>query len=344
MSDGDDERRPDPDRAKRGDRADFVHVPVLRDRVAALFADVPAGIVVDATVGGAGHARAILDINPAVAVLGLDRDRDALDAAAAALSESDPSGARHELVHTRFDALGAELDRRGVDRVSGVLFDLGVSSPQLDRAERGFSYRHEGPLDMRMDRSASLTAGDIVNGYGEAELTEVISRFGDERFARRIAAAIVARRPVTSTTELAEVVRDAIPAAARRHGGHPAKRTFQALRIECNEELAVLGAALDQAIARLDEGGRCVVLSYHSGEDRIVKQKFLDASTGGCICPPLLPCVCGAVPTVRLVRRGAQKASAEEIAGNRRAASVRLRAVEGLAVHPSEGGEHGEAA
>lgn len=189
---------------------------------------------------------------------------------------------------------------------------------------------------MRMDRTAARSAADIVNGYDESRLADVLYRFGDERFSRRIAAAIVARRPLHSTTELADIVRDAIPAAARRHGGHPAKRTFQALRIECNEELAVLGDALDQVLGRLEEGGRCVVLSYHSGEDRIVKQRFLGTSTGGCICPPLLPCVCGAQATVRLMRRGAQKAGAEEIAGNRRASSVRLRAVEGLAVH----GEH----
>ena len=322
-------------------RDDFVHVPVLRDRVADLFADVPAGVVVDATVGGAGHARAILERNPAVTVLGLDRDDDALVAAEAALSTTDPGGTRHELVHARFDTIGAQLDQRGIDRVSGVLFDLGVSSPQLDRADRGFSYRHDGPLDMRMDRSAARSAADIVNGYTESELADVLYRYGDERFSRRIAAAIVARRPLTSTTELAEIVRDAIPAAARRHGGHPAKRTFQALRIECNEELAVLADALDQVLDRLAEGGRCVVLSYHSGEDRIVKQRFLDASTGGCICPPLLPCVCGARPTVRWVRRGAQKATAEEIAANRRASSVRLRAVEGLAI---DGGHDMEAA
>ena len=197
---------------------------------------------------------------------------------------------------------------------------------------------------MRMDRSASRTAADIVNGYEESHLAEVLHRYGDERFSRRIAAAIVARRPLTRTAELADIVRDAIPAAARRHGGHPAKRTFQALRIECNDELSVLGDALDQALARLAEGGRCVVLSYHSGEDRIVKQRFLDASTGGCTCPPLLPCMCGAVATVRLLRRGAQKASAEEIAVNRRAASVRLRAVEALAVDRNDGGEHQEAA
>lgn len=321
--------------------ADFSHRPVLLGRVVELLSAVPDGWVVDATLGGGGHSAALLEAHSGVRVLGIDRD----DAAIAAASERLAGyGDRVVVVRRRFDEIRAAVESLGVEEVSGVLFDLGVSSPQLDRPERGFSYREAGPLDMRMDRRQSTDADQVVNRYSAERLAEVLDHYGDERYATRIARAVVAARPITDTARLAEVVRDAIPAPARRKGGHPAKRTFQAIRIEVNHELDILADAIDQAIDVLAPGGRIAVLSYHSGEDRIVKQKFLDASTGGCICPPLLPCVCGAVPTVRLVRRGAQKASAEEIAGNRRAASVRLRAVEGLAVHPSEGGEHGEAA
>jgi len=222
----------------------------------------------------------------------------------------------------------------GEEGVTGVLFDLGVSSPQLDRADRGFSYRHDAPLDMRMDRTQERTAHEVVNEYSAADLADVLDRYGDERFSRRIAAAVVAHRPVNTTGELADIVRDAIPAPARRTGGHPAKRTFQALRIEVNEELDTLTSALDQAIDLLLPGGRCVVLSYHSGEDRIVKDRFRRAETGGCVCPPGLDCVCGAEPSVRLIRRGAQKASAAEIEANPRAASVRRRAVESVTFRP----------
>jgi len=214
----------------------------------------------------------------------------------------------------------------------GALFDLGVSSPQLDRAERGFSYRLDAPLDMRMDPSASRTADEVVNQYPERELASVLRRYGDERFANRIARAVVAARPVRTTGELAELVRDAIPAPARRTGGHPAKRTFQAIRIEVNEELDVLPVALDAAIDLLAPGGRIAVLAYHSGEDRIVKQALRDAETGGCTCPPGLPCVCGAVPLIRLLRRGGRTPSAEERAANPRAESARLRSAEKLPV------------
>jgi 16S rRNA (cytosine1402-N4)-methyltransferase len=203
--------------------------------------------------------------------------------------------------------------------VVGVLFDLGVSSPQLDRPERGFSYRNDAPLDMRMDRSQAITAADVVNAYPEVELARVLQHYGDERFARRIAKAIVAARPSSSTTALAEVVRAAIPAAARRHGGHPARRTFQAIRIEVNDELAVLQAALGEALDVLAPGGRCAVISYHSGEDRIVKSAFREAVTGGCTCPPGLPCVGGARPVALYIGRRVLTPSADEVARNRRA-------------------------
>jgi len=214
--------------------------------------------------------------------------------------------------------------------VSGVLFDLGVSSPQLDRGDRGFSYRNEGPLDMRMDSERQWSADDVVNGYSEAELTTTIRKYGDERFASRIARAIVAARPIQTTSELAEIVTTAIPAAVRRTGGHPAKRTFQAIRIEVNEELDVLPEALDQAIEATVPGGRIAVLSYHSGEDRIVKERFT-SSAGACDCPDDLPCVCGAIQTVRLVRGIRKRPSEAEQSDNRRARSARLRVVERIA-------------
>jgi 16S rRNA (cytosine1402-N4)-methyltransferase len=238
---------------------------------------------------------------------------------------------RVTLARTRFDRLAETVDQLGLDGLSGVLFDLGVSSPQLDRPDRGFSYRADAPLDMRMDPEGPVTAADIVNDWAEADLARLLRDLADERYAGRIAAAIVRARPVAGTAALADLVRDAIPAPARRRGGHPAKRTFQALRVQVNAELEVLPPALDAAIDLLRPGGRCVVLAYHSGEDRIVKERFRHAATGGCTCPPGLPCVCGARPTVRLLKRGAWKPSAAEVAANPRSESARLRAVEKLA-------------
>jgi len=295
--------------------------------VVELFAPVPPGIVVDATVGGGGHAAALLSAHPHLRLLGLDQDTDALEAAAEALA---PFGDRVTLRHGRFDRFTTTLQELGHGSISGALFDLGVSSPQLDRAERGFSYRLAAALDMRMDRTQRRTAADLVNTLSAPELARILGDYGDERYAGRVARAIVAARPLTTTVELADVVRDAIPAPARRRGGHPARRTFQALRIAVNEELDVLPVALDAALDALAPEGRCVVIAYHSGEDRIVKDRFRQASTGGCTCPPGLPCTCGATPTVRLLKRGAWKPSADEIATNRRAESARLRAVEKL--------------
>jgi 16S rRNA (cytosine1402-N4)-methyltransferase len=237
---------------------------------------------------------------------------------------------RIELVRTGFDRLEELVRERTNQGACAVLMDLGVSSPQLDVAERGFSYRTAAPLDMRMDRREPTSAMHVVNEYSHAELTRVIRTYGEERFASRIARAIIDARPVHDTAELAEVVREAIPAPARRTGGHPAKRTFQAIRIEVNRELDQLSEALDGALSVLAPGGRLAVMSYHSLEDRMVKAAFREAETGGCVCPPGLPCACGAEPTVRLLKRGAWKASAEEIETNRRAESVRLRAVERL--------------
>lgn len=315
-----------------GVTVNFDHRPVMVDEVVGILAGVPAGVVLDATVGGGGHAAALLDAAPHISVVGLDQDPEAVAAAAALLA---PYGARATVVRSRFDRLGEVLDDLGVGRLAGALFDLGVSSPQLDRGDRGFSYRADAALDMRMDPSGPSTAADVVNGWSEQELAQLFRDHGEARFARRIARAVVAARPLSSTAQLAEVVRAAIPAAARRTGGHPARRIFQAVRVAVNEELDILPDAIDATIERLQPGGRCVVLSYHSGEDRIVKDRFRAAATGDCVCPPGLPCVCGAQPTVRLLNRGSRKPSASEVDANRRAESARLRAIERLA---DEGG------
>jgi 16S rRNA (cytosine1402-N4)-methyltransferase len=305
----------------------FHHVPVMAAEIVEIFRPVPPGWIVDATLGGAGHARLLLEARPDCRLLGIDRDPTALQAAADVLARF---GDRVSLHHARFDALDTIMTDLQVDKVSGVLFDLGVSSPQLDRDARGFSYRKDGPLDMRMDPTDAWSAADVVNGYTEGELARVLRELGDERFADRIAKAIVAARPIESTGELAVIVREAIPAPARRKGGHPAKRTFQAIRIEVNRELEILPGAIDTAIAATAPEGRVAVLAYHSGEDRIVKERLRHAATGGCSCPVGLPCVCDAVRTVRLLRPGAWKPSPTEVAANPRAESARLRAAERL--------------
>lgn len=304
----------------------FLHIPVMVEAIVEVFGPVPPGVVVDMTVGGGGHAQALLAAHDHLRLLGLDRDREALAAAAVVLA---PFGDRVTLRHARFDQLVPIMTDLQVPSVSGVLFDLGVSSPQLDRPERGFSYRNDGPLDMRMDVAQTWSARDVVNGYDELELARVLRVHGDERYADRIARAIVAARPIETTAELATIVRDAIPAPARRRGGHPAKRTFQAIRIEVNGELAILPNSLDDAIEVTRSGGRVAALTYHSGEDRIVKDRFRRAVTGGCTCPPRLPCVCDAVRTVRLVKAPSTP-SATERAANPRSESARLRAVERL--------------
>jgi 16S rRNA (cytosine1402-N4)-methyltransferase len=304
---------------------------VLVDLVVELFSPVPAGVVVDATLGGGGHAEALLDAHPHLSVVGLDQDPDAVAAARARLARF---GDRVAVRRTRFDRLAEVLAEvlpgLGLAGASGALFDLGVSSPQLDRPERGFSYRAPGPLDMRMDPARPVTAADLVNGADEAELARLLHAYGDERYARRIARAIVARRPVGTTAELAEIVRDAIPAPARRRGGHPARRTFQAIRIAVNDELAVLPGTLDDAIDALVPGGRCVAIAYHSGEDRIVKDRFRHAETGGWTGPSHLPVPPDVRPRARLVRRSAWRPSDDEVAANPRAEAARLRALEKL--------------
>jgi len=303
---------------------DFAHEPVMLTEITDAFDVVPRGVVLDATVGGGGHSRALLERRSDISVLAMDRDADAIAAAHANLSTF---ADRVVFQQGRFDALSEAMASHGIAILSGALFDLGVSSHQFDVAERGFSYRFDAPLDMRMDRSQGRTAGDLVNGASEEELSRVLRDFADERFSLRIARAIIASRPIQSTLQLSDIVASAIPAPARRRGGHPAKRTFQALRIAVNEELSVLPRALDLAIAHTCTGGRIAVLSYHSGEDRIVKERFAHHSTGGCRCPQGLPCVCGAKPLVQRVRIPGRP-TAEEQKRNRRSTSARLRVVE----------------
>jgi 16S rRNA (cytosine1402-N4)-methyltransferase len=314
---------------------EFEHRPVLVDEVVAALADVPEGLLIDATVGGGGHSRALLSAAPQLRLLGLDRDPDAIAAAADILTPLFGSS-RVTLRHARFDMISTAVAALANGPVTAVLFDLGVSSPQLDRPERGFSYRAPGPLDMRMDPTSSLTAADVVNTYSVSTLAGLFAANGEGRFAGRIARAIAAARPIEDTVALADIIKEAIPAPARRRGGHPAKRVFQAIRIEVNDELDVLSAALDGAIGLLAPGGRCAVLSYHSGEDRIVKERFVRAARGDCVCPPAMPCMCGATSEFRLVRRGATKPTAGEVAGNRRAESARLRVLERMLTDGAE--------
>ncbi|MEZ5167900.1 MAG: 16S rRNA (cytosine(1402)-N(4))-methyltransferase RsmH [Acidimicrobiales bacterium] len=291
---------------------DFSHDPVMLAEVTAVMADVPDGYVVDATVGGGGHATMLLSANDRVRVIGLDQDDHALAAARTRLA---PHGDRVTLLRRRFDGLTDEMARLGIHEISGCLFDLGVSSPQLDRADRGFSFRHDGPLDMRMDRRSPTTAADLVNTLDEQALATMLRRNGDEPHARRIARALVAARPIATTAELADVIREAVPAAARRKGGHPARRSFQALRIEVNHELDILDDALCQALALLAPEGRCAVLAYHSGEDRIVKQRFRDAAGSGPACGPTCRIPRTTAPTSACCG-GARTPSAAEIAEN----------------------------
>jgi 16S rRNA (cytosine1402-N4)-methyltransferase len=307
------------------------HIPVLRERVLALLApalDQPGAVVVDATVGLGGHAEALLQAHPDVTLIGLDRDADALARSERRLALY---ADRLHLVHAVYDQMPAVLDRLGLPGVAGVLFDLGVSSLQLDDLARGFAYAEDAPLDMRMDQDGGgKTAADVVNTYSVAELAGVLRTYGEERFALRIAQAIDrARRqaPLSSTGQLAELVRAAIPAAARSTGGNPAKRTFQALRIEVNGELDAVRAAIPSAVDALAVSGRIVVLAYHSLEDRIVKQVLAvgAADRTPTDLPVALP---EARPYLRLLTHGAERAGADEVRANPRATSVRLRAAE----------------
>ncbi|NQV97696.1 MAG: 16S rRNA (cytosine(1402)-N(4))-methyltransferase RsmH [Acidimicrobiaceae bacterium] len=306
------------------------HEPVMLNEIVECFATVPAGIVVDATFGLGGHAKAILDTYPSLQILGLDQDADAITNAARMMQDDPSLHGRLSIRRVRFDSLNEVLQELSIKEISGALFDLGVSSPQLDVAERGFSYRHDGPLDMRMDQRSAVSAADVVNSYEENDLAELIATNADERFARRIARSIVAARPVTSTKHLAEIIVSAIPAPARRTGGHPAKRTFQAIRIEVNKELEILERALQIAIDATTVGGRVAVLTYHSGENRIVKRVFRAAENETNEPKVGSPYVHESQLGARRVRRVriAQYPSDHEQASNRRAKSARLRVVE----------------
>lgn len=319
----------------------YGHIPVMLDRCYELLApaltadstDGSGAVLVDATLGAGGHTEHFLTMLPGLTVIGLDRDTKALDIARSRLA---PFGTRFVGVHTRYDGLADALDGLGyrtTSSVDGVLFDLGVSSMQLDQAERGFAYSVDAPLDMRMNAQDELTAADILNTYSAVELSRVLSRFGEERFARRIADEIVRRRanePFTRSGQLVELLYATIPAATRRTGGHPAKRTFQALRIAVNAELESLAAAIPAAMAALRPGGRVAVMAYQSLEDKIVKAEFAaaTASRSPIDLPVELP---GDVPEFTAITRGAERANDEEIEVNPRSAPVRLRAVERVA-------------
>lgn len=310
------------------------HVPVMLDRIVDLLApalahgtsEAPA-VMIDATTGHGGHTEAVLQRLSGVRVLGIDRDASALALAGARLA---PFGERWTGVHAVYDEIAEVLEEQGLDHVDAVLFDLGVSSMQLDQRERGFAYAEDAPLDMRMDATRGITAADVLNTYSVGELTRVLRDFGEEKFAKKIAGAIVRRRetvPWTTSGPLVELLYAEIPAPARRTGGHPGKRTFQALRMEVNDELGALRRALPAALAAIGVGGRVVVESYHSLEDRLVKHAFTAATRLD--VPPDLPFVPeGMEPDFRLVTRGSEQASPDEIEQNPRAASVRLRAVE----------------
>jgi 16S rRNA (cytosine1402-N4)-methyltransferase len=308
-------------------------------------AAVPGAVFVDATLGLGGHSEALLARLPQIRLIGLDRDPQALERAGARLAAF---AERTDLVHAVYDELPEVLGRLGVREIHGILFDLGVSSLQLDVRERGFAYAYDAPLDMRMDQTAPLTARDVVNTYSARDLARILREYGEERFAARVAAAIVAARakePFVTTGPLAELVRESIPAATRRTGGHPAKRTFQALRIEVNAELTVLERAIPAAVDALAVGGRIAVLAYHSLEDRLVKRVLTVGASS--TAPPGLPIAPpGTEPLLRLLTRGAQEPAEDEVAQNPRAASAKFRAAErvrdGAVAHRLPGGDRSE--
>ncbi len=307
--------------------SEFRHAPVLLSECIAGLNIRPDGLYVDGTVGGGGHSAEIAKRLTTGRLIGVDRDETALRAAGERLA---PFGERVTLVRSNFDRIGEILDELGLDRADGMLFDLGVSSPQLDDPDRGFSYMADAPLDMRMDRSAPLTARQVVNEWPEGELKRILGVYGEERYAGRIAAAIVRSRkeaPIETTLQLAELIRASMPAAARREKQHPAKRSFQAVRITVNDELGAVERMLDTAPDRLKPGGRLCVISFHSLEDRLVKQA-IRRREDGCTCPRDFPvCVCGFRQTLRSVG-GVITASAEELERNPRARSAKLRVAE----------------
>lgn len=310
---------------------DFEHETVLLSQTVDALVPQPSNLYIDATLGGGGHTALLLERSaPNGRVIGFDQDDTAIRNAKSKFADM---GERFVAVHSNFQEMKTQTSLLGVGEVDGILFDLGVSSPQFDIAQRGFSYRLEGPLDMRMDRRQELTAEMLVNEYSQEELARIFFRYGEEKFSRNIAKRIVEKREhsrITNTVELAELIKSAIPAPARRSGPHPARRVFQAVRIAVNDELGVLERGIEDAFSLLKPGGRLAIISFHSLEDRIVKQLFRDFATG-CICPPKLPiCQCGKTPQGKLVTRKPIEPSDMEQTENPRARSAKLRVVEKL--------------
>ena len=309
---------------------EFSHTPVLFSETIENLNIKPDGIYVDGTLGGGGHASGICGrLGPDGMLIGIDRDEDALAAAGERLKDFN---CRKQFVHSNYSEIKRVLSDLDIESIDGAVLDLGVSSFQLDEESRGFSYMHSAPLDMRMDRTSAFSAYDVINGYSREELTRIIREYGEEKWASRIASFIVRERekaPVETTGQLVDIIKQAIPASARRQGHHPAKKTFQAVRIEVNGELEGLQTAVDDFIDVLAPGGRLCIITFHSLEDRIVKQKFQKAENP-CTCPPGLPCVCGKVPVIRRVSKKPLSASPTELASNPRSRSAKLRIAEKL--------------
>ncbi len=307
---------------------EYSHVPVLYEEVLESLNIQEDGIYADGTLGGGGHSSGICSVlSERGTLIGIDRDTDALEAASKRL---EGYGCRKIFVHSNYSDIKRVLRDLNIENINGALLDLGVSSFQLDNSSRGFSYQYDSPLDMRMDRDEGLTAKDVVNGYSEQELSRIIKEYGEEKWAARIAKFICSAREekeIDTTYELVDIIKAAIPASARREGPHPAKRTFQAIRIEVNQELEHLRDCLDDFIDALAPGGRFAVISFHSLEDRIMKECF-QRHLNPCTCPPGLPCVCGKVPDVKKVTRKPVEANTEELLVNPRARSAKLRVIE----------------
>ena len=308
---------------------EFHHIPIMLDRVIEELKIRPNGVYVDGTVGGAGHSSEILKrLSDKGTLVAIDQDRDAVDTARKRLADISD---RATVVKSNFVNFDIVLDDLGIGSVDGVLLDLGISSYQFDQADRGFSYRFDAPLDMRMDQTQEETAADIVNEYSEEDLVRILREYGEEPFARRIAANICRERekkPIRTTFELNELIKSSIPASARRDGGHPSKQTYQAIRIALNKELQILEDSIDQMIHRLSSGGRLCIITFHSLEDRIVKNAMRVAEKP-CICPPDFPvCVCGRIPLGKVITRKPIVPDEEELRGNPRAKSAKLRIFE----------------
>ena len=308
---------------------EFFHIPVLLEPTIELLNIKKDGVYVDGTIGGAGHSKAILQKAPIKLLVGIDQDNDALAAAAHNLE-----GFKNvKLVHNNFKYIDEVLDDLDIQKVDGILVDIGVSSYQIDAAERGFSFRNDAKLDMRMDKTKSFSAYELVNEYSEDEIVRVIRDYGEEKFAKSIARHILKSReskPIETTKELEEIILSSVPRYRGQDGRSNVQRTFQAIRIEVNSELDVLKTFLSKAVERLNKGGRLAVISFHSLEDRIVKQKFKELSTG-CICPPDFPiCVCGHKATVKLITKHPVEATEDELKINPRASSAKLRVIEKL--------------